>query len=134
MSFFKKKKKESPKPKSLQEEYLEKCHNNTKNILKAIAKKREDLFKEYPMTRAKEKEIDSVLDSIADFLTGIDWEPKIKQALDNCRMRDIDDVPTNRIDKEAFVCVLNLYWQDIKEVVNSKIMEVIMITEKEKGK
>ena len=133
MKFFKKK--EQPKtlqPKTLLEEYLEKCNNNTKNILKSIAKKREELFKDNRV-KGKEKEIDAILYEIADFLTGIEWESRIQQTLDNCRMTDIDGAPTSRIDKEPFVYLLNLYWADIKDTVNSKIMEVIKLTEGEKN-
>jgi len=110
MKFFKKKEEPKKHPKTLLEEYLEKCDKNTKNILQAMAKKREELFRTDSKAKSKEKEIDAVLDSIADFLTGIDWEPKIQQALDSCRIRDIDDAPTDRIDKEPFIYCLNLYW------------------------
>ena len=131
MKFFKKK--EEPKPKkTLLEEYIEKCNNNTKNILNAIAKKRAELFRD-SRVKGKEKEIDVIFDGIADFLTGIDWESNIQKTLDNCRVTDIDGVPTSRIDKEPFVYLLNLYWADIKDTVNSKIMEVIKITEGEKN-
>jgi hypothetical protein len=130
--FFKKKEEPKKDGDPLRKDLLEKCLQNTSNIIAKIVNKRLDYYKKIKVPPELEEEVDKKFQEMVEYMQRVDWPEIIDGTLKNAKLADVDGNFSNLHDPETAKALLNLQWQSIKEDINRMINDVIMLTQETK--
>ena len=131
MGFFSKKEEPKKTGDSFRKDLLEKCLQNTANIIAKIVNKRLEFYKNEKIPSELEAEIDLKFQKMVEYMQRVNWPEIIDKTLKNAKLPDVNGNFSNLTDPETARALLNLHWQSIKEDINQMINDVIMLTKTE---